>query len=623
MGVGLFLAKLAHWSAPALTRDGLVDYLRDVAASSHADLLFALVVGLLGRLGVSASARWPRVQRLLYGAFVALCLACVVYAVASVQIFAYLRSPLTYPLWYLAGDMRSMRSSLGSFLSATVVAAFVLAPILYLLALRLTRNARPWSRRREVVCAAALCLWIFYGWWVNEGRWSNRDDHLIAASPHWEILASCVTEYLGGHTPRLEHTFQAEDLKDFERPARHVRALPASFGRAPKRPRNVILLILESTGAEWMSLYGSRYKTTPRLDAEAAHAMVFDNFYCHVGLTANSMASISLSIFPYMTWREYTVEYPDFPGATLADLLKPRGFSTAFIHSGDLEYVGQDRFLSSRGFDDLWDLKQLGPEKRLSSWGGDDRLLVDGVFKWLAAADRQRPFYIMAWSIESHHPYEPSTAHQEIDFFQGVLPPDDYDLGRYLNTLHEVDGQIGRLIDGLRERRLADDTLIVITADHGEAFGAPHKTWGHGARVYQENVHIPFLLWSPKLFPKGSRSRIVGGHVDINPTVANVLGLPADPSWQGRSMFDPDRPPRTYFYAANDDYLLGLREGDWKYIYNVTRGHDELYNLAKDPQEQNNVAESDLDKCRRLRQRLAAWKDHVGRSLAVVQAKEQ
>ncbi len=619
MGVALFLAKAAHWSRPPLTVDGLVDYARDLGASSHADVAFTAATALLAQVALSLARRWPRARLALYRGYVAFCLACVLYAVASVQVFAYLRSPLTYPLWYLAGDMKSMRSSLGSFLSPGVVVAFVAAPVAYLLVWRATYRRPAWTGWRAAVAAAAVAGWITFGWWTNEGKWSDRDDHLIAASPHWEILASCVSEYLGGHTPRLEHTFQAEDLKDFELPPRSVRALPASFGRAPKRPKNVILLVLESTGAEWMSLYGSKYKTTPRLDAEAAHAIVFDNFYCHVGLTANSMAAISLSLFPYMTWREYTVEYPDFPGATVADLLKPRGYRTAFIHSGDLEYVGQDRFLAHRGFDVVWDLRQLGPEKRLSSWGGDDRILVDGVFKWLDE-EKGKPFYIMAWSIESHHPYEPSPAHQEVDFFKGDLPPDDYDLGRYLNTLHDVDGQVGRLFDGLRERHLAEDTLVAITGDHGEGFGAPHRTWGHGARVYQENVHVPFVLWSPKLFARGARSRVVGGHVDINPTIANVLDLPADPSWQGRSVFDPDRPPRTYFYAANDDYLLGVREGDWKYIYNVTRGRDELYDLAKDRTEQSNLAEAQPDRCRRLRQRLAAWKDHVGRKLAVVQA---
>jgi arylsulfatase A-like enzyme len=137
--------------------------------------------------------------------------------------------------------------------------------------------------------------------------------------------------------------------------------------------------------------------------------------------------------------------------------------------------------------------------------------------------------------------------------------------------------------------------------------------------VYEENVHVPFLLWNPRLYPKPVRSAVVGSHVDVNPTLADLLGLPPSPSWHGRSLFDRLRPPRAYFYAANDDYLLGVREGEWKYIYNATEGRDELYNLKTDPAEGHNAAKQDAQRVRRLRQRLAAWKHDVGRQLAEVQ----
>jgi arylsulfatase A-like enzyme len=335
-------------------------------------------------------------------------------------------------------------------------------------------------------------------------------------------------------------------------------------------------------------------------------------------MSANSMAAITLSIFPYMTWREYTVEYPKFPGTTLADALKPRGYRTAFLHSGDLAYAGGGAFLRNRGFDDIIDSADLGCPAS-TSWGCEDRFLADGLLRWIDL-DCQTPFFAMAWTAQSHHPYEPSPERPFVDFFEGgTLPPDDYDLGRYLNTLAEVDRQVGRIFGGLRERDMADNTLVVVTGDHGEAFGDPHPTWGHGARIYEENIHVPFMLWNPRLWPKAARSQVVGSHVDVNPTVADILGLPSASSWHGRSVFDRLRPPRAYFYAANDDYLLGVREEDWKYIYNATAGRDELFNLKLDPSELRNAAREQGERVRRLRQRLAAWKHDVGRQLADVQ----
>ena len=298
-------------------------------------------------------------------------------------------------------------------------------------------------------------------------------------------------------------------------------------------------MVLESTGAKYLGLFGSRYPTTPNLEREAAHARVFDRFYAHVGLTANSVAAMSLSVYPYMTWREYTVEYPRFPGETLAQLLGPRGYRTAFLHSGHLEYVNQESFLQDRGFHELLDWKDLEGGPGHFSWGGSDRVLIDRTLDWIDR-DRSRPFYAVVWTQQSHHPYDPVPGQETRDFFEGSrLPPDDWDLGRYLNTVRDADAQLGRLFAGLRERGLADDTLVVVTGDHGETFGDPHPTWGHGFRVYEESVRVPMMVWNPRLFPKGGRSDVVGGHVDINPTVAHLLGVPASPTWQGRSLFDP------------------------------------------------------------------------------------
>ncbi len=244
---------------------------------------------------------------------------------------------------------------------------------------------------------------------------------------------------------------------------------------------------------------------------------------------------------------------------------------------------------------------------------------MDGLLDWIDQG-REKPFYAMAWTTMSHHPYEPRPGQPLIDFFKGNLPEDDYDLGRHLNTLQQVDHELGRLFDGLRERGLLEETLVLVTGDHGEGFGDPHPTWGHGFRLYQEAIRVPLMIANPRLYPRPQRAPTIGGHVDINPTVTDLMGWPASPTWQGRSLFDPTRPPRTYFYAANEDYLLGVREGDWKYIYNATRGREELYDLARDPDEKQNRAAEEPERCRRLRQRLAAWKDHTGRHLAGLRA---
>jgi arylsulfatase A-like enzyme len=602
--------------APDATWRGWADWVRDLSVSAYQDVLFAVGLGLSAQLALRLARGRPRLTRAVWIGFQTVGVVCALYAVVAIKVFAYLHSPLTYPLIYLASDMTSMSSSLGTFVSAGLVVGLVVAPLAFLFgAWFCARRAPALGVLWRGLGALLLVVAIVWAWRTSRGRWLDRDDHLIVASPHWSLLASCTNELLGGHAQALDVPFTPEDLGDFEGPP-PGRRRASRFADRP-RPRNLVVIVLESTGAQYLSLYGSPYPTTPSLLAEAEHAAVFDRAYCHVGLTANSLAAMMLSIYPYMTWREYTMEYPTFPGTTLAQLMKARGARTAFLYSGDLAYTNEIGFLQNRGYDTMKDWAEVGG-RRLSSWGGEDSVLMDNVLRYIDD-DRTRPFYVTVWTMESHHPYEPPPDLPLIDFFKGrPLPPDDYDLGRYLNTIHHVDAQLGRLFTGLRERGLADDTLVVITGDHGEAFGDPHQTWGHGARVYDENVRVPFVVWNPRLFPKGVRLQTVGGHVDLNPTVADVMGLDPPASWKGRSLFDPTRPPRAYFYAANDDYLLGVREGDWKYVYNSTQGREDLYHLTTDPQEKKDLAAEHPERCARLQRRLAAWRDHVGRELAAL-----
>jgi arylsulfatase A-like enzyme len=604
------VAKAVHWGRPGAY--GWSAWLRDVAVSSHQDVAFCAAFALLAALVLLLVRRWPRVARWAGGAFVAAGAVSVLYAVVSVQVFAFLRSPLTYALLYLAGDPGSMRSSIGSFVSPSLVAACVLMPAAYVTLIR--RSPRAAGGRGTALGAAFLAVasvWILWGAAEAGGRWSDRSDVLIAKSPHVEILASTAAVVRGEQVPVIADAFPLADLDDF----RPVRGAGTTAPRAAA-VRNVVVVVLESTGARYLSLYGSRYATTPHLQEESAHAVVYDRAYANVGFTANALVALTLSTHPYMTWREYTQEHPDFPGRTAAGVLQARGYRTAFLTSGFVDYVNQDGFLRDRGYDEVRGFEELALGEPINSWGGGDAALVDRALDWIDR-DRTRPFYATVWTQQAHHPYDPAPGQPIVDFFAGgPLPPDDYDLGRYLNAVADVDRAVGRLFAGLRARGLDDETLVVVTADHGEAFGDPHATWGHGFRLYDEGVKIPLLVWSPVLFPQGRREDTVGSSVDVAPTVLDLLGVEAPAEWEGRSLFALRRPPRAYFYAANDHYLLGVREGDLKYVYDASRGREQLFDLARDPDEAHDLAAAHPDVCARLRQRLAAWKEHAAGRLA-------
>jgi arylsulfatase A-like enzyme len=126
------------------------------------------------------------------------------------------------------------------------------------------------------------------------------------------------------------------------------------------------------------------------------------------------------------------------------------------------------------------------------------------------------------------------------------------------------------------------------------------------------------LIWYPRLYRMPQRSAAIGSHIDLAPTIADLAGFPIAPDWQGRSLFDREHPPRAYFYVAEDHYTLGVREENWKYVFDLREGVEELYDLASDPAEQRNLAAALPDRCARLRQRLAAWTDANRRQYDVV-----
>jgi arylsulfatase A-like enzyme len=602
-------------------RDTFPHWVRAVLIMTASDVLYAAAAGLTAQALLFFTRRREALQRALWIGFVAFCVVSVTWGVLSLRFAQILRMPLTYQLFYLSGDLKSMQSSVSTSLPVRVVAAIVGAPLLYLALVLLTQRLEPFGRtaRRRVAQAIILIPIIPWYCWSRaqvDGYWGRQEDGRgLAGNPHYTLVSSFLAATFGRSSATLDEQFPPEYLDDFKIAGERSGSAQPTPGLA-RGPRNVIVVIGESICAQHLSLYGSKFKTWPRMQAEAANALVFDNYYSHITNTANALVSLTLSIYPPMSWREFTVERPDLPGTTVAQVLKPLGYRTAFISAGDNDFSGQGTFLKNRGYDVVRDAKAMG-ETFVSSWGVEDSVMVDEVLKFI---DRKRgkPFYVFAWTQGTHHPYEPGPDWEQRDFFEddGGYGEMGWELERYLNALYEADKQLERMLAGLRARGLADDTIVLITGDHGQAFGKPHKTYFHSGRVYQEDVNVPLMIWNPKLFQGGTRSEVIGAHVDLSPTVLDLLGIASPPSWQGRSLFDPLRPGRAYFYGAMDNYILGVRDGNFKYIFNATRGREELYDLPGDRDEQHNLADARPDLCKNMRQRLAAWVEYQKRYIA-------
>jgi phosphoglycerol transferase MdoB-like AlkP superfamily enzyme len=595
-------------------------YARAILATSSLDVLFVIALWAGALAGLAIGLRLPRLRRAVVVAFLGVGAATALYAVASVVMFGIFGGFLTYSLLALVGDVQMVRSSIALHLTPGVAAGLIALPLAYVVAVLVWQRVRPVAGRLRVggmaLTVALLAAWVAAGQYAYAREWTTRQDRRIAENAHWVLASSFARAFTRRDQVRLAGGFGETDLNDFVPPAT---ATPASVTRAVRlatgtargrrrarsTPPNVIVVVLEAVAARWTSLGNARYDTTPTLTAEATHALVFDNFYAHIGRSSNSLAAMLLSTYPKLDFQDVTAEYPALGGTSLAAHFRSRGYRTSFVTPSDLQWAGWKPFIAARGFDRVRDYRDLACGEKLSSWGVEDRCMVDDLIA-LLREDRDSPFFMMAWSQQTHHPYEPSPGTRELKLAHEPVR-DRYDLDRYLSVLHETDAQLARLFAAVRGAGLADNTLVVVTGDHGQAFGYPHNTYIQGRTIYEEDVNVPLMLWAPGRFRAMPRPGSIGSHVDLAPTIADLAGLPRAPDWQGRSLFDESRAPRAYFYVAEDHFRLGVREGVWKYIYDLREGSEELYRLDADPTEQRNLAATERARCARLRQRLAAW----------------
>lgn len=615
LAVVLVVVKSYHLGVPQLGSAGsIADYVFALAAISFTDVWLVVVLWAAARAALAPAA------------FVALATFSCFYAVVNVLLFDIFGRFLTYPILALVGDVRMVRSSVGAHLSPGAIMGVVGVPLGYVALVVTTRPLVAFVRRQfaasawtRSIAAAVVCAWTLVGHGVFVAEWGGRTDRRIAENAHTVFLASWWQAVSGDTAVRMPDEFPEEDLTDFQPIGEAATGLAqassallrrASAGisaraTAARRPPNVILVVLESVAAQWTSLHSSLYETTPVLQAESSRGLVFDSFYAHIGRSSNSLASMLLSQYPKLDFRELTVQYPALPGTSLAAALRDRGYLTAFVTPSDLSWAGWRQFLDGRGFGEVLDYRDLECPDLLSSWGVEDRCMIERMVGFIEQA-QDRPFFLMGWTTQTHDPYEPSPGVPLLDLLREPVP-DEWKMGRYLNVLRQTDRHLARLFDTVRRNGLERDTLIVVTGDHGQAFGYPHDTYFQGWTVYEEDVRVPLLLWFPRAFRSPVRSKTVGGHVDLAPTIAALAGFPPAPDWQGRSLLDSQHPRRAYFYVADDQFRLGVREENWKYIYDLRDGTEQLFDLDRDPLEQRSLASSEAERCARFRRRLAAW----------------
>lgn len=382
---------------------------------------------------------------------------------------------------------------------------------------------------------------------------------------------------------------------------------PAPLARPALRRPNIVLVVLESVGAEQILVDGGNLskELTPDLASRADSTIVFPDFYARFPATTFAHAALMTGGWS-PTWGSEAGElFPPFQGPSLPRELARAGYRAGLFSAQDLDEGNMDRFERGLGFDRLEDFRDIpGAEAaRVSPWGLDERVVLGRAESWIDAGPRGRPFFLELLTAGTHYPYSAPKDHP------GAGVGDRRE--RYRNALRFADAVLSDLGAALKARGLDRNTIVLVTGDHGEAFGTPHAwNWLHRTRLYEENIRSFLLVLAP-----GARARRVGDRLassgDLMPTVLALAGAKSPPTL-GQDLFAPDFRPRVvHFFKSVAPEQWGLRDGRWKFVGAIAPdgapATAELYDLEKDPDELVNLAASESARVAAYRRSCADW----------------
>ncbi len=350
---------------------------------------------------------------------------------------------------------------------------------------------------------------------------------------------------------------------------------------APKKRLNVLLITLDTLRADRTSCYDPAHVQTPNIDALARRGTLFTRAYAHAPMTLPSHASIMLGTTPAhhgVHDNGYFIVRPEH--LTLAEILKSSGYQTAaFVSANPLD----SRFGLAQGFETYNDDFMPAGSRKLTKAEQRADVTVGKALDWLKRTSSKEWFLWL-------HLYDPHTPYD---------PPEPFKT-RYQDRPYEgevafVDSSLGKIFDALEKDGTDTQTLIILTADHGESLGE-HGEATHGFLAYDTTLRVPMIIFAPGTKPV--RSSELACHADLVPTVCDLVGIKAPEGLQGLSlrpaMDGKSLPTRRIYFESLAPYfamgwapIVGYLEKWEKFIDSPV---SEIYNLHDDPGEKGNLA---------------------------------
>ena len=404
-----------------------------------------------------------------------------------------------------------------------------------------------------------------------------------------------------------------------------------------KKP-NILLLAIDSLRRDHMSMYGYKHLTTPHMDEFMKDGVVFNNCFSPSVPTTPGYASLLTGKDCFGT-NVVALRHKgklDDDIVTLPEILKEEGYHTTCVGFGGN--------VASRGFDHYIEFESwsAGEDGKAHKAEAINEVSIPEI-KRLSKQDK--PFFMMLRHMDPHSPYLPPLPFERIfydkdefdtknksmepvydfdpfsDYFESWIPKGctdkDYVIAQYDGAVAYMDACIGNIFQTLEDTGILEDTIVVITSDHGETL-YDHDCWFDHHGLYDCTLVVPLAIRFPKKLPKNMRVDNYCQLKDIMPTLMDVLETDSKNNYDGSSL-KPLWENKPYenepeFYITECTWMRkhGWRTPEWKLIHALEpdfhfKPEVELYNLIKDPEELNNIADKEPEMVKVLEERMQSY----------------
>lgn len=455
---------------------------------------------------------------------------------------------------------------------------------------------------------------------------------LVSALGLLTVFSSCAPRPSEPQEPHLnEAPGDVGDVGDAE----ETDELHEKEGRLKRvrepRVQHVILFVADTLRADRTPPFHRRHIFSPAIERFASASLAFERAYATSGWTKPSVASLLTGLEVHRHGARTHQHRLGEEHALLMETLKEAGFYTAGVITNG--YISE-----AYGFQRGWD-RTLHAKETKRRRGAD---VAADVARILRERPKDRPLFLYIHTTDPHAPYEPGPedlsrydrrAYRGPIHFGGdklflerirrgelKLRPRDRQrlIALYDAEVSYHDRQFGAIHQALAREGILEDALFIFTSDHGEEL-FDHGSVSHGGRrLYEELVRVPMLVRHPSLTGTIRQERV--SLLDVVPTIYHELGFEADPALNGRPLTGHLPASRTLLFETYG--IRGILEGEMKFTIETGREEGEerkiaLYDLKRDPREQNNLAARQPDEASRLMERLEALRDGIVHAASV------